>query len=219
MLLFAGACTGATLLISLSLIISHLRRYRCPKEQKQIIRLILAPSVFAVVSFLAILSYEVGPYIAPIGDLYEAFGLCALFLLYLQYAAPGGTFDEETFQQVKMAEEGKTSNTDWPRITWILVFQYPILEFIAVVICEVTEAQGVYCVQSLSPHFGHLWVQILSCIGVMVCLLALIRFYGRMKKQIKVRRGLAKLVCIKLIVFLRFVQSVCTQISVRYAAD
>ncbi|EME89792.1 seven transmembrane receptor protein, partial [Pseudocercospora fijiensis CIRAD86] len=206
----------------------HLRRYRAPKEQRQIIRMVFAPCVFALVAFFEVLSYEIAPYIDPLGDLYEAFGLCALFLLYLQYAAPNGTFDDETFEAVKAAQEGKAVNFDFGRISWCFgefslgvklplqndiadgshaVFQYPVLELLSLIILEATQASGHYCVQSLSPRFGHLWVTVISSVGVGACVLAILRFYGRMTTRIKVRRGLAKLVCFKLIVALRFFQS------------
>lgn len=204
----AVAGTAITFAISVSLIVLHLRRYRCPKEQRQIIRLIFAPFVFALVALFEVLSYEAAPYIDPIGDYYEAFALCGLFLLYLQYAVPGGTFDQETFDAVKAAEEGDAAGFDWPRITWIFVFQYPVLETVAIIIQEATQATGNLCVQSLEPKFGHLWVEIISSIGVGAAVMSILRFYGRMKNRIKIRRGLAKLVCFKLIVFLRFVQQV-----------
>ena len=208
MLYVSGISTAITLIICLSLIALHLRRYRSPKEQRQIIRIVLAPFVFALVSFFEVYSYKAAPYIDPLSDLYEAFGLCALFLLYMQYAAPGGTFDDATFDAVKNAHEGERLDFDWPRITWIMVFQFPVTELVAVIIQEATEAAGAYCVQSLSPRFGHLWVTIISSLGVGLAVVSILRFYGRMKNRMKVRRGLAKLVCFKLIVFLRFIQTV-----------
>lgn len=208
MLYVAGVTTAATLAISVSLIFAHLRRYRCPKEQRQIIRISFAPFIFALVAFFEILSYEVAPYIDPLGDLYEAIGLCALLLLYIQFSVPGGTFDEETFNAVKASDETSGQNFDWPRITWIFVFQYPIVEILSIIILEATEAAGVYCVQSLNPKFGHIWVQVISSIGVGAAVISILRFYGRMKNRMKVRRGLSKLLCFKLIVGIRFLQSV-----------
>lgn len=72
---------ATTFVISVSLIVQHLRRYRLPKEQRQVIRIAFAPVVFAAVSFCQVLDYKIAQYIDPIGDLYEAFALCALFLL------------------------------------------------------------------------------------------------------------------------------------------
>jgi hypothetical protein len=49
---------------------------------------------------------------------------------------------------------------------------------------------------------------IIHSVGIVVAVLAIFRFYGRMKTLMKARRGLAKLVCFKVIVGLRFIQTV-----------
>ncbi|KAK5131549.1 hypothetical protein LTR08_000876 [Meristemomyces frigidus] len=207
MLFAACACTAATLGICISLIIAHLRRYRSPKEQRQIVRIAFAPVVYAIVSCFEIYTYETAQYIDPIGDMYEAFCLCALFLLYVQFAVPGGTFGNEMFEAVKAAEEGTTLGFDWPQIIWVFVFQYPITELVSVLILEATEAANDFCSQSLSPKYGHLWVMLISSVGVGVAVVSIFRFYGRMKGMMKVRRGLAKLVCFKALVLIRFLQT------------
>nr|XP_023907875.1 transmembrane protein 184A-like [Quercus suber] len=178
MVYVAAAATGVTFVICISLIVLHLQRYRCPKEQRQIIRMVFAPFVFALIGFFEVYSYAIAPYIDPLGDLYEAFGLCALLLLYIQYAAPGGTFDHETLEAVKAAEEGTEVSFDWPRLTWIFVFQYPLTEMLSIIILEATQAAGRYCEQSLNPKFGHLWVTIISSVGVAGAVLSILRFHG-----------------------------------------
>lgn len=71
----ALGCTGTTALISLCLIFQHLRRYRAPKEQRQIIRIIFSIPLYSVIAFLEVWRYKDATYIDPLGDLYEAFGL------------------------------------------------------------------------------------------------------------------------------------------------
>ncbi|KAK3111772.1 hypothetical protein LTR53_012637 [Teratosphaeriaceae sp. CCFEE 6253] len=211
----ALACTVATVAIALSLITLHLRRYRVPKEQRQIIRLVFCVVVYAVVAFFEVYSYETARYIDPIGDLYEAFGLCALYLLYVQYAAPSGTFNDDTFAAVKAAVE-IGSNFDWPRISYIFVFQYPIVEILCVMIIEASEATGTYCTNSLDPWFGHLWVQILQSIGIGCCVVAILNFRGNMKQRMKVRRGLAKLGTFKIVVAICFMQAWIFSLLLQY---
>lgn len=75
MLYTAAAATVVTLIIALALIFQHLRRYRAPKEQRQIIRIIFSVIVYSVVAFFEIYKYSIAQYIDPIGDVYEAFGL------------------------------------------------------------------------------------------------------------------------------------------------
>jgi len=116
-------------------------------------------------------------------------------LLFISYAAPDSNSDEEAFEAVKAAEENETS-FDWPRISWIFVFQYPLVELIATAIQEATEVTGHYCTASLDPQFGHLWVEILSTLGIGPCILAIWKFRGHMKAAMKVRRAVAKLAAV-----------------------
>ncbi|KAK3671803.1 hypothetical protein LTR78_008348 [Recurvomyces mirabilis] len=211
----AAGCTVATMAIAISLITLHLRRYRAPKEQRQIIRIVFSVVVYAVFAFFEVYSYEAAQYIDPLGDLYEAFGLCALYLLFVQYAAPSGTFNDELFEAVRAAEE-KTSTFDWPRISWIFVFQYPICEIACVAIILSTEATDHYCVNSLYPWFAHLWVEILQSIGIGACVLSIFKFRNAMKQRMKVRRALSKLGCFKIIVFIRFMQAWVFSLLLQY---
>ena len=75
MLYVSFTCLLATTAISLSLIILHLRRYRAPKEQRQIIRIVFSVIIYSLVAFFEIFSYDIAQYIDPLGDVYEAFGL------------------------------------------------------------------------------------------------------------------------------------------------
>lgn len=120
-------------------------------------------------------------------------------------------------------------SVDWVRISWVclrwlwppyrfkqtlisrnnqvLVFQFPVVETICVIIQEVTQVTGHYCTNSLDPWFAHLYVMILNSIAIGACVTSILKFRGHMKKRMKARRGLAKLVCFKIIVALRFFQA------------
>jgi hypothetical protein len=91
-LLISIGCAGASAALSLWLILKHLHRYTQPMQQRQIIRIIFTPVVFAVLSALAILDYNAAIYLIPLRDLYETFALASLFLLFTAYVAP----DEDT---------------------------------------------------------------------------------------------------------------------------
>ena len=97
MLIAGGACTAVTLALSLSLLFKHLHRYTVPSEQRQIVRLIFTPVVFAVFNLLGIAFYHASIYITPIADLYEAFALASFFLLLVNYVVPDATQQEAFF--------------------------------------------------------------------------------------------------------------------------
>lgn len=75
MLYISLASLGATTATSLSLIVLHLRRYRAPKEQRQIIRIVFSVIAYSFVAFLELFRYEDAQYVDPLGDVYEAIGL------------------------------------------------------------------------------------------------------------------------------------------------
>lgn len=92
---------GLSVLLWLGLIIPHLRRYKAPNEQRQIFRIILTPLVFSLASVVSLHTYSAAPYISPIANLYEAFALASLFLLYVQIVAPEIHSREEFFRAVE----------------------------------------------------------------------------------------------------------------------
>ena len=96
-LLISIGCAGASAAMSLWLILKHLHRYTQPMQQRQIIRIIFTPVVFAVLSALAILDYDAAIYLIPLRDLYETFALASLFLLFTEYVAPGADTREAFF--------------------------------------------------------------------------------------------------------------------------
>jgi uncharacterized membrane protein YagU involved in acid resistance len=44
------------------------------------------------------------------------------------------------------------------QIVWVGVFQYCVMRVLMTIVAVVTQAFGVYCEESLSPAFGHIWV-------------------------------------------------------------
>ena len=139
--------------------------------------------------------------------------LTTLFLLYIQFAVPDSDFSEGMFQAMHKVAEGHSGTSDqggWPKLGWILVFQYPVTETLALIILEGTTATGTYCATSFKPKFGHLWNMIIKTIGLVLCFVTVLRFYRRMKPILKARRGALKLFGFKGIVALRFVQNAST---------
>jgi hypothetical protein len=193
----------------------HFRRYSVPKEQRQIVKILSTPPIFAIVAIAAMSNYHIAPYIAPIAELYAAFSLAALFLLYIQYAAPGADFGKDMFAALLKATEKtrKRDKANWPIVTWIAVFQLPIAECIAFTIEAITESNGRFCPSSLRPRFGNFWVTLIRTVAVVTCFISIIHFYGRTRSALKVRRSVTKLTLLKGVVFVGLIQNVRTLIG------
>lgn len=98
------------------------------------------------------------------------------------------------------------------------------------VISVAAQADGRYCEDSDSPYYAHVWVGPLSpivpnsslankfqvlvieSIAVTVAMYCLIQFYIQIKNDIAHHRPFLKILCIKLVIFLSFWQSVSTHI-------
>ena len=195
----AGAAAIICLLSAIALSLTHLCRYSCPKQQRQIIRIAYAPAAFAVLSWASVFNYKVAAQIEPLEVVYESWCLCALFLLYIHFVTAAEPSGGNHVRDVPGLSQPK----------WIAVFLYQLLALIGLIVLEATQATGNYCASSLNPRFGHLWYKLLTTVGVIACVLAIIRFFQRNKNVMKQNRGLSKLLAFKLIVFLQFVQNVC----------
>lgn len=73
-----------TCVLSLITIIGHARNYNRPLEQRQIIRVLLLPPVYAIVSFLSYRFYRSYTYYEVSETVYEALAIAAFLMLMLQ---------------------------------------------------------------------------------------------------------------------------------------
>jgi hypothetical protein len=105
--------------------------------------------------------------------------------------------------------------------------QYPVVAFIDAIATCITEATGIYCIESNKAYFGHLWVSHLSVtlgktflkahrqlniiriLSVSLATIAIIKFYMTLKSHIAQHKLLPKLLALKLIVGLVFLENVC----------
>ncbi|KIV91682.1 hypothetical protein PV10_06196 [Exophiala mesophila] len=209
-LIVAWVCFGITLLLWLGLVIPHLRRYNIPDEQRQIFRIILTPLIFAIFAVAAIHCYSAASYLAAIPNLYEAWALASLFLLYVHFVVPEAHTREEFFAQVEHRKQngeivpGRTLKLF--RRLWRTVFFYLALYTILIIIGEILEATKAACSTSKKPRVGHIIIQVLELGGTIYVILAIIKFQRRFKEYMPDRKALPKLITFKLFVLVTTLQ-------------
>lgn len=71
-----------------------------------------------------------------------------------------------------------------------------------------TQLLGRYCQSSLNPAFAHVWVMSFEALSVTVAMYCLIQFYVQLKVDLAEHRPFLKVLCIKLVIFFSFWQSV-----------
>ncbi|KAF4541982.1 uncharacterized protein LTHEOB_8136 [Lasiodiplodia theobromae] len=201
----AAPCTIITGFFSLVLVFKHLCRYTKPTEQRQIVRLIITPAIFAVFSLLALIFYDENEYITPLPDLYEAFALACLFILFTHYAQEPTTIHHNG--NVETTKNLDSGHVEGLQKAWVAVFQYPVVKTILTIATEASLATGKYCASSRSVHFAHIWIVVIGDISLVVCFLAILEFYKTQKAHMTVHKPLLKLLSFKLIVFIIFVQN------------
>ena len=88
------------------------------------------------------------------------------------------------------------------------MFQYCFVRVFFTIVAVLAEAGGVYCEESLSPKYAHVWVQVCEAISVTVAMFCLIQFYIQLKDDLAEHRPFLKVLCIKLVIFFSFWQTV-----------
>jgi hypothetical protein len=212
------------IVISLLLILLHATHYSRPHEQRHIIRILFMIPVYAAQSFLSYIFYKHSVYFEVLRDCYEAFAIASFFSLLCAYITPTLHDQKEYFRTItpknwiwplgslKNRFNGKLrtprSGLTWFNVIWVSVFQYCVIRVFFTIVSVVTEAFDRYCLESLNPGFAHVWVMVIEALSVTVAMYCLIQFYVQIKDDIAQHRPFAKILAIKLVIFLSFWQSI-----------
>ncbi|BGP14568.1 hypothetical protein JCM10213_001917 [Rhodosporidiobolus nylandii] len=211
----AGVTALVTTIFVLFSVAKHARNYYNPKQQRQVLRILLMPAVYAIVSFFSYRYFRSYTYYSVAVVAYESLVLAAFLILLLQYV--GESADEQ--KAVLRAKEKQSIPFPFrciryrPSKPYFLhalkwsVLQYSLLRpaiSIAEIVCQ---AVGVLCPTQYSVFFAEVYLDAVDFVSISVALYGLIAFYDLVKEQLAGRKPLAKFLCIKLVVMLTFYQS------------
>ncbi|KIJ62456.1 hypothetical protein HYDPIDRAFT_182786 [Hydnomerulius pinastri MD-312] len=205
----AGGCAALTVLISLVSVFQHCRNYNKPNEQRQVLRVLYMPPVYAIISFFSYRYFRSYTYysLAESGE-----------LLLIEYVADTAS-DHNALKAIERKDKRPlpipfccwryrpTKAYFMYTVKWS-VLQYVIIRpacSIAGVICE---AFNVLCESGpYSIYFANVYLEAIDFVSISVALYGLLLFYGLTKDELAGRRPLAKFLSIKLIVMFTFYQS------------
>ncbi|KAK2467699.1 hypothetical protein APHAL10511_000293 [Amanita phalloides] len=214
----AGSCACATVAISFVTVMQHCRNYTKPNEQRQILRILYMPPIYAVISFFAYRFFRYYTYYSLIQTAYEAVTLSAFLLLLVEYVAATAT---ERRAENAIARKDKRS-LPLPLCCWRyrptkpyfiytikwLVLQYVIIRPLGSIVGIICERLNVLCeAAGFNVHFAKVWIEGVNFVSISIALYGLLVFYGLMNEELRERRPMAKFLSIKLIVMLTFYQS------------
>lgn len=183
--------------------------------------------VFSVTAFFSIKFYELHVYLETAHQFYEALVLAAFFMLLCNFLAPDLKTFKETFTDVKPrpwiprpkflkkrrvttdTEEVPASGTTWPRyinIVCLCIFQFTVVKLIVSIITLATEAAGIFCAESNSLSYAHIYINVTQTISLTVAMGILFHFYTQFKQSLGPHSPFLKFLAIKIVIGLSYMQ-------------
>merc|ERR1711939_1228253 len=169
--------------------------------------------IYSIISWITIAAPNSYIYLDPWLDFFQSIALGSFFLLLCEFVSPSAQYRDVFFAALEVPKSrrggGKqVDGLEWYRKNWFAVFQYPIVALLVSVVTDITQAASVYCLESSSIHFAHLWMEVAINISVSVAILSVVKFYTALAKDLKHHKPLAKLLAFKLIIGLAFLEGI-----------
>ncbi|KAI0746309.1 organic solute transporter Ostalpha-domain-containing protein [Daedaleopsis nitida] len=222
-LLVAGICTLVATLVSAMSIVLHLKNYRKPHLQRQVIRIMLMVPLYAIASFISLFSLEAAFFIDVVRDIYEAFVIYCFFDLLIAYL--GG---ERSLLMLLHGRPPKypvfPGNLVWREVdvsdpyTFLFlkrgVIQYVQIKPILALVTVILKVVGKYNEGNLRAGSGYLYVSVVYNVSICLALYCLAIFWMCVNDDLKPFRPMPKFLCVKGILFFCFWQSIFISILV-----
>ncbi|CAG8735708.1 39427_t:CDS:2, partial [Gigaspora margarita] len=174
----SGAFAFVATVVSLYLIIKHSQYYHRPDCQRHIIRIILIIPIYAVISWLSYRFFHYSIYFEAVRDCYEAFVIAAFFALLTQYVEDSSEETKEILNNIEKKScpfplgcyrYRPTSERFLHMAKWGIL-QYVVLYPLITLAILITEAFGVYCVESMRFVFAQVYLKSAQLLSVTVAL-------------------------------------------------
>ncbi len=219
----SGITALAATLLSCYLVFRHLKHWNDPIAQRCIVRILFMVVVYSLVSWFAVVIGEYSLYFTLVRDCYEAYVLYQFFCLLLHYLYKEGPaflgtdeLDDPTKLVAQLGERAclfpfccTTYQASNRVFVWLkrsilqYVFIKPLLSAIAILL----QMADLYRVGSFNVKYGYFWISLIAGVSATVALYAILVFYELIKRVIFIHRPFAKLVSIKLLIFVVFWQT------------
>lgn len=177
------ACIVVTWIVSLVVVVRHLRNYYEPQIQRHKLRVILFPPVYATLAWFAYLRYDYSTTIMFFATVFEAFAVYNLFLTLQAYLEPfrveAGNLKEPKDTKIMFVYKYHIKSMwgmHYRIITDILVFQYPIWSLLDSFMSIFAELKGRYCEGAYSFKGAYVYLTIINFISLSIILTALFTY-------------------------------------------
>ncbi|KAJ5217297.1 hypothetical protein N7468_010305 [Penicillium chermesinum] len=211
-IILSGSCTAVTCVLMYGLMAMHALRFSNPNEQSKIMRIAHMLPAYSILSFIAIVWPGTYVYMTGWVEVFQAIALYAYLMLCVDFLAPRDQDKIDFFTSLKVPKSFKKGKyregLSWFKLTYYSVVQYPLVVFICAIAACVTQSLNVYCLDSNSPKYGHIWIEVFQNLSVSFAINAIFRFYTNTKAYCKEAKPLLKLLAFKLMVGLIFIEQI-----------
>lgn len=217
LLLLCGTSCSISLVISTLAIYLQLANYRKPFEQRLIVRILLVVPIFAVSCFVSLVNYQVGLFLEPVREMYEAFVIYTfykllIFMLDGERAIIQNTQGREPTEHFFPAKLilGPIEISDPKQFLTIkrMILQYvwvkPLL-YVAIWTCTLL---GCYDTNDISLSSAYFWLGIIYNMSVSISLYYLALFWKCLYSDLMPFHPWPKFLCVKIIVFASYWQGI-----------
>ncbi|KAF7798182.1 hypothetical protein EIP86_009399 [Pleurotus ostreatoroseus] len=229
--LVSGCLTLVAMVTSFWLMGKHLQWYTNKAEQRYIVRILLMVPLYAVVSLASYLFWNHSTPLLLLRDCYESTVLTSFFYLLLLYLSPDPEEQKDTFRKFGLSRENDRAlrRLGQDRKKWMFplgfihwkpqdgfyflqlmkwgVLQYCVIRPTSTLAAVILDYIGLYCEDSWSPGWGHLYITVIMSISVTIAMYCLLQLYMPVSHLLKPQKPLLKLIAIKAVVFLTFWQA------------
>jgi len=172
--------------------------------------------IYAVISTASFILWDQATALLIIRDAYESVVLTAFFYLLLLYLHPGSEGQKEIFRKLELPKWvfplGFVKWKPQDGLFFLQLMKWGILQYCFLrpttsIAAVVLDLMGLYCVDSWSPGWGHIYITVIQSVSVTVAMYCLIQFYVAVSDRLKPHKPLLKLFSVKAVVFLTFWQA------------
>ncbi|KAG0633988.1 organic solute transporter Ostalpha-domain-containing protein [Tuber brumale] len=211
----AGVASLVATLLSCFSIWLQLKNYRKPLLQRYVVRILLMVPIYAISSWVSLISLKVAFFVDPIRDVYEAFTIYTFFQLLINFL--GGERSLIIMMHGRAPKEHLwPMNYILPKVdisdphTFLAVkrgiLQYAWMKPVLALASIVMKATGTYQEGYVGLRSGYFWSGIIYNLSVTLCLYSLGMFWACMSRDLQPFRPVPKFLCVKLIIFASYWQ-------------
>ncbi|KJE90800.1 hypothetical protein CAOG_02045 [Capsaspora owczarzaki ATCC 30864] len=213
----AGAFAIVATILSLHSVYKHMTNYRRPDLQRRIVRILLMVPIYAIDSWFSLRFSSASIYLNTLRDVYEAYVLYQFFLLL-------ASFLHGEQELVRILGSKPPLNHPWPmkyclppmlvshpqfftRLKQALL-QFVIIKPLLALISIALEPFGLLDEGHWVMNRGYPYICFFDNLSITIAFYALVVFYSALGEELKPFKPFFKFLCVKLVIFFSFWQSV-----------